>query len=63
MSSSVPYLSSAQLQTTLGIRDLSDPGEGPHAIQTLIDRVVEALSRAWSCEVRWCRGPESRASR
>ena len=58
MSSSVPYLSPAQLQTTLGIRDLSDPGEGPHAIQILIDRAVEALSRAWSCEVRWCRGPK-----
>ena len=58
MSSSVPYLSLAQLQTTLGIRDLSDPGEGPHAIQILLDRAVEALSRAWSCEVRWCRGPK-----
>ena len=58
MSSSVPYLSSAQLQTTLAIRDLSDPGEGPHAIQILTDRAVEALSRAWSCEVRWCRGPK-----
>ena len=58
MSSQVPYLSPAQLQTTLGIRDLSDPGEGPHAIQILVDRAVEALSRAWSCEVRWCRGPK-----
>ena len=58
MSSSVPYLSPAQLQAALGIRDLSDPGEGPHAIQLLIDRAVEALSRAWSCEVRWCRGPK-----
>ena len=58
MSSSVPYLSPAQLQTALGIRDLSDPGEGPHAIQILVDRAVEALSRTWSCEVRWCRGPK-----
>ena len=58
MSHSVPYLSLAQLRTTLGIRDLSDPGEGPHAIQILIDRAVEALSLAWSCEVRWCRGPK-----
>ena len=58
MSTSVPYLSPAQLQTTLGIRDLSDPGEGPHAIQILVDRAVEALSSAWSCEVRWCRGPK-----
>lgn len=58
MSSSVPYLSPAQLQAALGIRDLSDPGEGPHAIQILIGRAVEALARAWSCEVRWCRGPK-----
>ena len=58
MSSSVPYLSPAQLQAVLGIRDLSDPREGPHAIQIIIDRAVEALARAWSCEVRWCRGPK-----
>lgn len=58
MSSSVPYLSPAQLQATLAIRDLSDPGEGPHAIQILTGRAVEALSRAWSCEVRWCPGPK-----
>jgi hypothetical protein len=54
MSSPVSYLGSAQLRTALAIRDLSDPGQGPHAIQILIDRAVEALSRAWSCEVRWC---------
>jgi phenylalanyl-tRNA synthetase alpha chain len=58
VSSPVSYLASAQLRTALAIRDLSDPGQGPHAIQILIDRAVEALSRAWSCEVRWCRGPE-----
>ena len=58
MSSPVPYVSPAQLQAALSVRDLSDPGEGPHAIQILIDRAVEALSRAWSCEVRWCRGPK-----
>ena len=58
MSSSVPHLSPAQLHAALDIRDLSDPAHGPHAIQILIDRAVEALSRAWSCEVRWCRGPK-----
>ncbi len=55
---SVPYLSPAQLQAALGIRDLADPREGPHAIQILADRAAGALSRAWSCEVRWCRGPK-----
>jgi len=58
VSSSVPHLSPAQLRAALGIRDLTDPGEGSHAIQILIDRAVAALSRAWSCEVRWCRGPK-----
>ena len=57
MSSSVSYLSAAQLQAALGVRDLSDPAAGPHAIQVLAGRAVEALSRAWSCEVRWARGP------
>ena len=58
MSSSVPYLSPAQLQAALAIPDLSDPAEGPHALQIVADRAVAALSRAWSCEVRWCRGPK-----
>ena len=58
MSSSVPHLSAAQLRAALGIRDLSDPAEGSHAIQILTGRAVAALSRAWCCEVRWCRGPK-----
>ena len=57
MSSPVSYLSPVQLRRDLGTRDLSDPAEGPHAIQLLIGRAVAELSRAWSCEVRWCRGP------
>jgi len=56
VSSSVPHLSPAQLRAALDVRDLSDPAQGPHAIQILTDRAVAALSRAWSCEVRWCRG-------
>ncbi len=50
------YLSPEQLRHDLGIRDLTDPAQGPHAIQILIERAVGALSRAWGCEVRWCRG-------
>jgi phenylalanyl-tRNA synthetase alpha chain len=46
-----------QLQRDLGTRDLSDPAEGPHAIQLLTGRAVDGLSRAWGCEVRWSRGP------
>lgn len=56
MSSS--YLNPEQLQAALGIRDLSDSRQGPHAIQVVVARAVEALSHAWSCEVRWCPGPK-----
>ena len=57
MSSPVSYLDPVQLQRDLRLRDLSDPAEGSHAIQILTDRAVQGLSRAWDCEIRWCRGP------
>jgi phenylalanyl-tRNA synthetase alpha chain len=57
VSSPVSYLDPVQLRRDLGMRDLSDPAEGPHAIQILIGQAVEGLARAWNCEVRWCRGP------
>jgi phenylalanyl-tRNA synthetase alpha chain len=56
VSSPVSYLSPAQLRRDLDIRDLSDPAEGAHAIQILIGWAVDSLSRAWNCEIRWCRG-------
>ena len=57
MSNRISYLNAVQLRRDLGIRDLSEPTEGPHAIQALIDRAVAVLRRAWGAEVRWCRGP------
>ena len=57
MSGPVLYLNPVQLRRDLDIRDLSDPAEGAHAIQILIDLAVAELSRAWGAEVRWCRGP------
>jgi len=57
MSSPVTYLDPVRLRRDLGVRDLSDPAEGPHAVQLLISEAVDALSRAWQCEVRLCRGP------
>jgi phenylalanyl-tRNA synthetase alpha chain len=55
-------LSAEQLSRDLAIPDLSDPAEGPHAIQLIVSTAVSALRAAWnrdgaSCEVRWCRGP------
>ena len=57
MSSPVSYLDPVQLRRDLGVRDLSDPADGPHALQLLIGQAAEGLCRAWRCEVRWCRGP------
>ena len=57
MPSLVSYLDPVQLRRDLGMRDLSDPADGPHAIQILIGQAVEGLFCAWDCEVRWCRGP------
>ncbi|HEY2552248.1 MAG TPA: hypothetical protein VGI64_16895 [Streptosporangiaceae bacterium] len=51
------YLSPAQLERDLSIPDLSDPADGQHAIQQLVQLAADELSRAWHCEVRWCRGP------
>jgi phenylalanyl-tRNA synthetase alpha chain len=53
---SVP-LTPAQLAHDLAIADLSDPADGPHAIQHLVELAVTALTSAWGCESRWCRGP------
>jgi phenylalanyl-tRNA synthetase alpha chain len=51
------HLTAPQLARDLAITDLSDPADGPHAIQQLAAMAVDALRRAWGCEVRWRRGP------
>lgn len=52
-------LSPAQLERDLAIPDLSDPADGPHAVQLIAGAAVAALAGAWGarCEVRWSRGP------
>jgi phenylalanyl-tRNA synthetase alpha chain len=57
VSSPVSYIDPVQLRRDLGLRDLSAPADGRHAIQILISLAVEGLCGAWGCEVRWCRGP------
>jgi phenylalanyl-tRNA synthetase alpha chain len=47
-------LTPAQLARDLAVRDLTDPGAGPHAIQLVVDRAVGAL--AGKGAVRWWRG-------
>jgi phenylalanyl-tRNA synthetase alpha chain len=55
-------LSAEQVSRDLAVPDLSDPADGPHAIQLIANIAVSALEAAWSregasCAVRWCRGP------
>jgi phenylalanyl-tRNA synthetase alpha chain len=50
------HLTRPQVEHDLGVRDLTDPSAGPHAIQLLVDIAVRALADTWHCEVRWCRG-------
>ncbi|MEJ1178455.1 MULTISPECIES: PheS-related mystery ligase SrmL [unclassified Pseudarthrobacter] len=46
------YLSLAQLNSALSLRDLSDPAAGPHAMQLLLADVVAALERLWAVPSR-----------
>jgi hypothetical protein len=51
------HLSPEQLQRDLTVRDLTEPSQGPHAIQLLVHAAAESLATAWRLPVRWCRGP------
>jgi phenylalanyl-tRNA synthetase alpha chain len=53
---SITLLTSDEATRALALRDLTDPAEGRHAIQRLVDDATRALSRAWSCPVRVYRG-------
>ncbi|MEU1394117.1 MULTISPECIES: hypothetical protein [unclassified Nonomuraea] len=49
------YLTSDQLSRALNMRDLTDPVQGGHAIQVLLDAVVTALRSEWRNTVRYVR--------
>jgi phenylalanyl-tRNA synthetase alpha chain len=49
------YLTSDQLSRALNLRDLTDPAQGEHAIQALLDGVVTALRNEWGSTVRYVR--------
>lgn len=51
-------LSRPDLERALSLRDLTDPQQGPHALQALLDAAVSALARAWQSAPAWRRaGP------
>ena len=45
------HLTKEQLEKDLSIRDLSDKSQGPHAMQTLMNEVLDALAKYWKCPV------------
>jgi phenylalanyl-tRNA synthetase alpha chain len=52
-------LTPAELARDLAIPDLTDPDDGPHALQALVDLATTALVDRWACTVRRQRGPRA----
>lgn len=50
------YIDLEQLRAALALRDLTDPGQGHHAMQVMCDALTCALATAWSAPVRVVRG-------
>jgi phenylalanyl-tRNA synthetase alpha chain len=44
---SISILSAAELRRALNLRDLTDPEQGPHAMQLVLDVIASALRGAW----------------
>lgn len=49
------YLNAHQLRDALQLRDLTNPADGPHAMQSLVTDIVTALTGRWSVPDRWIR--------
>ncbi|HEU4409732.1 MAG TPA: hypothetical protein VFS43_31045 [Polyangiaceae bacterium] len=50
-------LDTAALRRALSVADLTDPNDGPHALQRLVDGATAALAAAWGAEPRVRRAP------
>lgn len=50
------HLSAEAIRRALTLRDLTDPHQGIHAIQLLIDEIIESLTRLWQIPVVVHRG-------
>ena len=46
-----------QLARALSLRDLSDPAQGPHAMQLMVEAITTRLHAAWGCPVIVHRAP------
>lgn len=51
MTPNVQPLSLEAYRRTMAVRDLTDPGQGPHALQLLVTTAQEALSSRWQIPV------------
>lgn len=50
------HLSAEAIRNALAVRDLTDPAQGPHAVQLLLDQLEETLSQQWAVPIRRRRG-------
>jgi phenylalanyl-tRNA synthetase alpha chain len=53
---SQPIVVEGPIARALSRRDLTDPGQGPHAVQRVVDAAAQALAREWGCPVELHRG-------
>lgn len=51
----MPVLTVEELHAALTLRDLSDPAQGPHAVQLVVDAIRGALGSAWPYTEIWTR--------
>lgn len=52
----ITTISSVALERALYLRDLSDPLQGPHAMQQIVEAIHEALASHWRCQRLLYRG-------
>ena len=55
--STLRTLDAVSYRRALAVRDLTDAAWGPHALQLLVQRAIEALQAAWACEAVVYRAP------
>ena len=48
---SISVLSAEELRRMVSIRDLTDPAQGPHAMQLLLAALTDALLMSWGSEL------------
>jgi phenylalanyl-tRNA synthetase alpha chain len=48
----LPTLNTKALRQALNLRDLTDPEDGRHAMQTMIEEILAALKQQWGCEIK-----------